>query len=354
MPPAKAKRQPDRRGPRRRSSPGSGRSASSRRRGTPAIPGPVPARRLSNAEYDNTIRDLTGVDLRPTREFPVDPANEAGFDNSAESLAMSPALAKKYLEAARQRRRPPRPEARRPRLRAAPDARRHRPRQVLRHGGSSTSTSGRRPTTPTTSSPPGGSGTAPPSAAPMASLDDFADEAGLSRKYLATVWTTLTGPPEEVGPIAALQALWRELPAPEAVGPDAARAGCERMRDFVVELRRQLVPEVKNLTARGISERDAAVRALEEPPVRRQPDAVRRRRVEGPGRRPDLDGAAARALAVPESRPRPPSAFEATLRPLLPDLPRRLLRLGAGPGLPRPEEGEGERRAPARAPGSTA
>src|SRR6185295_10641129 len=38
---------------------------------------------------------------RPTREFPVDPANEAGFDNSAESLTMSPALVKKYLAAAR-------------------------------------------------------------------------------------------------------------------------------------------------------------------------------------------------------------------------------------------------------------
>src|SRR6266487_1344285 len=64
-------------------------------------PGPVLARRLSNAEYDYTIRDLTGVDIRPAREFPVDPANEAGFDNSGESLAMSPALLKKYLEAAR-------------------------------------------------------------------------------------------------------------------------------------------------------------------------------------------------------------------------------------------------------------
>ncbi len=64
-------------------------------------PGSVPARRLSNAEYDHSIRDLTGVDIRPTQEFPVDPANEAGFDNSAESLTMSPALVKKYLEAAR-------------------------------------------------------------------------------------------------------------------------------------------------------------------------------------------------------------------------------------------------------------
>ena len=64
-------------------------------------PGPVLAHRLSNAEFDYTIRDLTGVDIRPTREFPVDPANEAGFDNSGESLAMSPALVKKYLAAVR-------------------------------------------------------------------------------------------------------------------------------------------------------------------------------------------------------------------------------------------------------------
>jgi hypothetical protein len=64
-------------------------------------PGIVLARRLSNAEFDCTIRDLTGVEIRPTREFPVDPANEAGFDNSGESLAMSEALLRKYLAAAR-------------------------------------------------------------------------------------------------------------------------------------------------------------------------------------------------------------------------------------------------------------
>src|SRR6185295_18687862 len=64
-------------------------------------PGIVLARRLSNAEFDYTIRDLTGVDIRPTREFPVDPANEAGFDNTGESLAMSEALLRKVLAAAR-------------------------------------------------------------------------------------------------------------------------------------------------------------------------------------------------------------------------------------------------------------
>jgi mono/diheme cytochrome c family protein len=66
-----------------------------------ADPGIVLARRLSNAEYNYTIRDLTGQDLQPAREFPVDPANPAGFDNSGESLTMSPALLNKYLQAAR-------------------------------------------------------------------------------------------------------------------------------------------------------------------------------------------------------------------------------------------------------------
>ena len=64
-------------------------------------PGEILARRLSAAEYDNTIRDLTGVDIRPAAEFPIDPSNEAGFDNSGESLVMTPSLLNKYLSAAR-------------------------------------------------------------------------------------------------------------------------------------------------------------------------------------------------------------------------------------------------------------
>jgi hypothetical protein len=40
--------------------------------------------------------------MQVARQFPVDPANTAGFDNSGESLTMSPALLNKYLQAARQ------------------------------------------------------------------------------------------------------------------------------------------------------------------------------------------------------------------------------------------------------------
>ncbi len=65
-------------------------------------PGHVPLHRLSNAEYDNTIRDLTGVDLKPTRDFPSDGAAGEGFTNAAESLSMSPAMMTKYIGAAKE------------------------------------------------------------------------------------------------------------------------------------------------------------------------------------------------------------------------------------------------------------
>jgi hypothetical protein len=65
-------------------------------------PGRVPLRRLSNAEYDCTIRDLTGVDLAPTREFPADGAAGEGFTNAAEALSdITPALFTRYLSAAK-------------------------------------------------------------------------------------------------------------------------------------------------------------------------------------------------------------------------------------------------------------
>ncbi len=62
-------------------------------------PGPVVLRRLSNAEYTYTIRDLTGVELDPAREFPADSAAGEGFTNAGGALVMSPALLSKYLDA---------------------------------------------------------------------------------------------------------------------------------------------------------------------------------------------------------------------------------------------------------------
>ncbi|HVE41352.1 MAG TPA: DUF1592 domain-containing protein [Planctomycetota bacterium] len=65
-------------------------------------PGRVVVRRLSNAEYNNTIRDLTGVDLQPARDFPADGAAGEGFANTGDALVMSPTLLNKYLNAAKE------------------------------------------------------------------------------------------------------------------------------------------------------------------------------------------------------------------------------------------------------------
>ena len=65
-------------------------------------PGRVVLRRLNNAEYTYTIRDLTGVDsLDPAKEFPADGGAGEGFTNTGQSLVMSPALVTKYFDAAK-------------------------------------------------------------------------------------------------------------------------------------------------------------------------------------------------------------------------------------------------------------
>src|SRR6266487_2365950 len=219
----------------------------------PNDPGIVLARRLSNAEYDHHIRDLTGVDIRPTKEFPVDPANQAGFDNSGESLAMSPALVKKYLDAARfvadhilllpggfslapypvgtdqdrdkygvnrivdfYKRQP---------LDYADyflAAWRYHHRSDLRR--------------------------------PRMTLADAAAEAKVSPTYLNKVWAMLTASGEDVGPLAALQARWRSLPLPaDHKEPDALRPAVVWMRDLIVGLRPRVAMSFDNLPARGIA-----------------------------------------------------------------------------------------------------
>jgi hypothetical protein len=65
-------------------------------------PGLVLMRRLTRAEYNYTIRDLTGIDLRPAEKFLEDSVAGEGFANTGEALFMAPDLIPKYLEAARQ------------------------------------------------------------------------------------------------------------------------------------------------------------------------------------------------------------------------------------------------------------
>ena len=68
-------------------------------RGRPPDPGRVTARRLNRTEYNNTVRDLLGVTLRPADDFPQDDTGY-GFDNVADVLSLSPVLMEKYMAAA--------------------------------------------------------------------------------------------------------------------------------------------------------------------------------------------------------------------------------------------------------------
>ncbi len=56
--------------------------------GLDADPGRVTLRRLNRAEYNNTIRDLVGVDFRPADDFPTDDVGY-GFDNIGDVLSLS-------------------------------------------------------------------------------------------------------------------------------------------------------------------------------------------------------------------------------------------------------------------------
>ncbi len=66
-----------------------------------AYPGRVTIRRLNRAEYNNTIRDLFGIDFQPASTFPADDTGY-GFDNIGDVLTLPPVLLERYLEAAEQ------------------------------------------------------------------------------------------------------------------------------------------------------------------------------------------------------------------------------------------------------------
>ena len=62
-------------------------------------PGRVTLRRLNRVEYNNTVRDLLGIDFKPAEDFPQDDVGY-GFDNIGDVLSMPPVLLEKYVTAA--------------------------------------------------------------------------------------------------------------------------------------------------------------------------------------------------------------------------------------------------------------
>ncbi|HBJ38755.1 MAG TPA: hypothetical protein DDZ51_29190 [Planctomycetaceae bacterium] len=61
--------------------------------------GRVTARRLNRVEYNHSVRDLFGMSIDLSSDFPSDEVG-GGFDNNADVLAMPPMLFEKYLDAA--------------------------------------------------------------------------------------------------------------------------------------------------------------------------------------------------------------------------------------------------------------
>src|SRR4030095_4146509 len=220
-------------------------------------PGRVPARRLSNAEYNNTIRDLTGVDIQPAREFPVDPANTEGFDNSGESLTMSPSLFNKYLQAARQvsEHMLLKPDgidfAPHPML-AETDRDRYSINRILEFYAA-------QPTDVAAYFEAAWRYKHRPALGQRrASLADVAAQANISAKYLATIWNLLEEPTEPgkpaVGPVTTLKAMWQAFPAPTPHQPAVLHAKAIEMREFVKRIRSHssmqfAAPRVKGLPA---------------------------------------------------------------------------------------------------------
>jgi hypothetical protein len=64
----------------------------------PVAAAPVPLRRLTNEEYDNTVRDLLGDATRPADGFPPD-ETVGGFENNTVS-PVTQALVERYMDAA--------------------------------------------------------------------------------------------------------------------------------------------------------------------------------------------------------------------------------------------------------------
>ncbi|MBN9589926.1 MAG: hypothetical protein BGN85_09020 [Alphaproteobacteria bacterium 64-11] len=202
-------------------------------------PGLVLARRLSNSEYDYTIRDLTGQDLQVARQFPVDPANTAGFDNSGESLTMSPALLNKYLQAARQVA---------DNMVLTPDGIDFAPHAMLvetdREKYAIQNIIAFYEAQPTDFADYFQAAWQYRYRAqmgqPKATLNQIAAQEKISAGYLPKVWAVLHDK-NAIGPVARLQAMWNALPAPS--GQPAPwqmaqlHADCMQMREFVIKIR---------------------------------------------------------------------------------------------------------------------
>lgn len=218
-------------------------------------PGALAIRRLSNAEWNNTIRDLVGFDIRPARDFPIDPANEAGFDNSADSLTVSPALVNKYLAAAR---------AIADHLLLTPEGIRFAPFPVVADTDRDrycvqriVDFYQRQPTDLAAyfhaarrwmKERQGGSTIDSPEVSDA--IAAWGAEQGLSGRYLQMLVATLADETIVAGPLKEVQERWKQLLEEDLSAAQVERR-CDSLRKYIDEQRELLRPRFENLVAPG-------------------------------------------------------------------------------------------------------
>lgn len=202
-------------------------------------PGVVLPRRLTNAEYNYTIRDLTGVDIQPANAFPIDPASGEGFNNTGEALIMSTSLFKKYYAAA---------EHVADHLLLKPSGFQFAPYSVVTFADQEKFYEGaiirfyeQHDVNYESYLMAAWTFRYRTEEAQSKTIEQWADESNLSRKYLARLWTTLEGDASEPYYLGWLRKRWKALLA-QKDGNGAANGISNLARD-IQQLSQTLCPQ---------------------------------------------------------------------------------------------------------------
>lgn len=211
-------------------------------------PGPISLRRLNAMEWNNMIRDLVRHDIQAAKEFPVDPANAAGFDNSAESLTFSPGLLDKYTQSARYVAE---------HMLLTPDGIRFAPHPVVTDTDRDRYCVQRivdfyrqQPTSLIQYLVASREWARAKKSGEIASIEEVAQRRKLSSKYLSLLIDTLSDGSIQYGPLKETQLRWESLIELEDDSGDI-ESSCEAIRRYVVGQRERLIPTVANLHGPG-------------------------------------------------------------------------------------------------------
>ena len=217
-------------------------------------PGPTQVRRLTSAEFDYCLEDLTGLQLGLGNQFVSDSVGGSGFTNSASAQFLQDAMLERYLEAAKS-------VADHAIIGAGPlhfyEASGQTGMELSaigriqslyrRHGFRSSAGEGAKPY---------GLERFPQALvvawkyryreafdAPTRSLDELAIEASLDPKFVRHLWNALNR--SDAGfPLSEVIASWSELPSPRDVGPKRA-SELKTLEATVIQLCRDLFLEIQ-------------------------------------------------------------------------------------------------------------